>query len=412
MSDASTERATGHPDHDRSARVRFAFVTTVPESLGFYRDMPPYLRSRGYDVEAISAPGPALDTFASREGVPVHAIPMTRQITPLGDLRSVARLAWTLARQRPQIVFAATPKGGLLGMLAARLAFRPVRIFHVLGMPHQTRTGLSRILLSRSTQIACALADTVLFVSESARREVIAEGLCQPGKAVVVLHGSVNGADATGRFNPDRLGPDPQTAGRELVGLPNEGLVVGFVGRLAHDKGIDDLAAAWRIVRASRPDVRLLMVGPEEPDDPASGVTLAALQGDERVRFTGRVADPAAALAAMDVMVLPTYREGFGTVLIEASAMGRPVVATRVTGCVDAVQDGVTGLLVSPHDPDALAAAILRYLDDPDLRASHGAAGRARVLRDFQPTAIQSALADLFDQLRDQSRTGRRGLRR
>ncbi len=396
---------------DQATRVPIAFVTTVPASLGFFRELPIYLRSRGYEVTAISAPGPELDAFAAREGVVALGVPMTRQITPRTDIGSVIHLTRTLRRLRPTIVHASTPKGGLLGMLAARLARRPVQVFHLHGMPHQTRTGLGRLLLKGATRAACTMADQVLCVSESLRTDAIGEGIVRPGKALVLLHGSANGVDATGRFSPERFGDDPRATGRESVGLPADGLVVGFVGRLAHDKGIDDLAAAWTIIRGRTPDVRLLMVGPEEPEDPASGVTMEALRQDDRVRFTGAVADPAAALAAMDVLVLPTYREGFGNVLIEAGAMGRPVVATRVTGCVDAVQEGVTGLLVPAHDPASLANAILTYLTDPDLRASHGATGRARALRDFQPAALQSALADLYDQLLDQRGIARSGER-
>lgn len=384
---------------DREALVPVALLTTVPASLGFFRGLPAYLRTRGYDVAAIAAPGPDLDAFAEREGVKVYGVPMTRQITPRTDILSVVRLTRTLTRLRPTIVHASTPKGGLLGMLAARLTRRPIRVFHLHGLPHQTRTGPGRILLQGATRIACTLADQVLCVSESLRTDAIADGIVRADKAIVLLNGSANGVDAEGQFDPERFGPDPRATGRAEVGLTEAGLVVGFVGRLAHDKGIDDLAAAWQIVRESRSDVRLLMVGPEEPEDPTSTATLTALQRDDRVRFTGQVADPAAALAAMDVLILPTYREGFGNVLIEAGAMGRPVVATTVTGCVDAVQHNVTGLLVPPHDPPALAAAIQRYLDDPALRTLHGAAGRARALRDFRPAAIQAALANCYDDL-------------
>ncbi len=397
--------------HDAARMIPVAFVTTVPASLGFFRELPAHLRTRGYEVTAISAPGPDLDAFAEREGVVALGVPMSRQITPRTDIGSVIQLTRTLRRLRPTIVHASTPKGGLLGMLAARLARRPVRVFHLHGMPHQTRTGLGRLLLKGATRAACAMADQVLCVSASLRTDAIAEGIVRPGKATVLLDGSANGVDAAGRFNPERFGDDPRRRGREAIGLPGDGLVVGFVGRLAHDKGIDDLAAAWAVIREQQPGVRLLMVGPEEPEDPASGVTMAALRRDGRVRFTGRVADPAAALAAMDVLVLPTYREGFGNVLIEAGAMGRPVVATRVTGCVDAVQEGVTGLLVPPHDPASLASAILTYLADPDLRASHGTAGRERALRDFQPAAIQSALADLYDRSLDRRGIARSGAR-
>ncbi len=376
---------------------RIALITTVPMSLAFFRGQPSSLRDHGYEVHAVTAPGPELEAFAAAEGIPAHGIPMTRQITPLRDLVALARLTVLLARLRPAIVHASTPKGGLLGMVAARLTRRPVRIFHLHGMPHQTRTGLRRALLMGTTRIACTLADEVICVGPSLRDEAVREGICDREKAVVLVNGSANGVDAAGQFNPDRFGPAPRMTTRRQLGLPVDALIVGFIGRLAHDKGIDDLAAAWRLLRMRFPTAHLLLVGPEEPDDPASPATLVALQGDERVHVTGRLADPAAALAAMDVLTLPTYREGLPTVLIEANAMGIPVVATTVTGCVDAIVPGRTGLLVPPHAPDELAAAIGRYLDAPELRARHGAEGRRRALRDFDPADMRRAIREFYD---------------
>ncbi len=376
---------------------RIALITTVPMSLAFFRGQPSSLRDHGYEVHAVTAPGPELEAFAAAEGVPAHGIPMTRQITPRRDLVALARLTVLLARLRPTIVHASTPKGGLLGMVAARLTRRPVRIFHLHGMPHQTRTGLRRALLKGTTRIACTLADEVICVGPSLRDEAVREGICAREKAVVLVNGSANGVDADGQFNPLRFGPTPRLTTRGQLGLPNDALIVGFIGRLAHDKGIDDLAAAWRHLRLRFPTAHLLLVGPEEPDDPASPETLAVLREDERVHFTGRLADPAAALAAMDVLTLPTYREGLPTVLIEANAMEIPVVATTVTGCVDAIVPGRTGLLVPPHAPGELAAAIGRYLDDPELRARHGAEGRRRALRDFDPAAMRTALREFYD---------------
>ena len=383
----------------RGRRARVALVTTIPASLGFFGGQPAAFREHGYDVHAVASPGPELAIFAEREGVRAWPVTMTRQITPPRDLVALARLVTTFARMRPDIVHASTPKGGLLGMLAARLTFRPVRIFHIHGLPHETRTGVSRALLVGSTRVAAALADRVICVGPSVRDAAVGDGIVRRDKTVVLAHGSANGVDALGRFDPDRLGPDPRRAGREQLGLDPAGRIVGFVGRLAHDKGLDDLVGAWRTLRETDPDLRLLIVGPAEPDDPLAPATMAALHADDRIILTGPVIDPAAAMAAMDVLVLPTYREGLGLVLIEAGAMRVPVVATAVTGCVDAVIDGVTGMLVPPHAPDRLATAIARYLADPDLRARHGNAGRERALHDFDPAAIRAATVALYDDL-------------
>jgi glycosyltransferase involved in cell wall biosynthesis len=387
------------PSPTTGRRPRIALVTTIPASLNFFRGQPAAFREHGYETHAVASPGPELEAFAAREGAQPWPVAMTRQITPPKDVVALARLVVTFARMRPDIVHASTPKGGLLGMLAGRLTLRPVRIFHIHGLPHETRTGLSRTLLIGSTRVAATLADRVICVGPSVRDQAVRDGIVRRDKTVILAHGSANGVDAAGQFNPDRLGPDPRRAGREQLGLDPDGLVVGFVGRLAHDKGLDDLVGAWRTLRESDPALRLLIVGPDEPDDPVSPATMAALQSDDRIILAGPVSDPAAAMAAMDVFVLPTYREGLGLVLIEAGAMRVPVVATAVTGCVDAVVDGVTGTLVPAHAPDELAAAIATYLADPELRERHGAAGRERALRDFDPAAIRAATLALYDSL-------------
>jgi glycosyltransferase involved in cell wall biosynthesis len=168
--------------------------------------------------------------------------------------------------------------------------------------------------------------------------------------------------------------------------------VVGFVGRIVRDKGIVELYQAWKILRARDLNLHLLLVGPFDPQDPVPPGIESRLRKDPRAHLTGMDWDTPRLYAAMDVVSLPTYREGFPNVPIEAAAMGLPVVATRIPGCVDAVQDGVTGTLVPPADAHALARAIEAYVTDPVLRRRHGVAGRERVLREFRQEVIWEAL--------------------
>src|SRR5690606_2614673 len=212
--------------------------------------------------------------------------------------------------------------------------------------------------------------------------------LCPPDRLVVPCGGG-NGTDAESLFNPARVS-DSRVAIRQRLDIPAQAVVNGFVGGLVRDKGVIELAEAWSVVREVVPDAHLLIIGEPEPRDPVPEAILSQLQADDRVHMVGFVADLTDMpphYTAMDMLVLPTYREGFPNVPLEAAAMGLPVVATRVTGCVDAVVDGVTGTLVPVRDSASLARAIHAYLDDPALREQHGAAGRERVRRDFQPEA-------------------------
>jgi glycosyltransferase involved in cell wall biosynthesis len=377
-------------------RVRLVHVTTIPESLGFLSGQPGYLAARGYDVHAVSSPGERLSAFARAEGVPCHAVPMARAISPGRDLVSLARLCRTLRRLRPDVVDAHTPKAGLLAMLAARLVGTPVRVYHVHGLRYTTSRGPARFVLLAAERLTAALATHVLCVSRSVAAKAVADRVVSARKVKVLLAGSINGVDATGCFRPpeDDAG---RRAAKAARGLDPDAPVLGYVGRIAREKGIVELLAAWRVLREEWPALRLVLVGPRDPHDPLPPEAVAALESDPRIRCVGVDWEPARWYAAMDVVTLPSWREGFGVVLLEAGAMALPVVATRIPGCADAVVDGVTGVLVPPRDQDALVAALRRYLADPAVRARHGAAGRARAVAEFDPRRLWKALAAEYE---------------
>jgi glycosyltransferase involved in cell wall biosynthesis len=374
-------------------------LTTVPMTLIFLQGQARFMAERGIGLSALSSPGQELDAFAHTEGVPVYAVEMPRRISPARDLLAVARIARVLRDVRPDVVHAHTPKGGLLGMLAAWLRRVPVRVYHVHGLPYLTATGWRGWLLRRTEGLSCRLAHQVLCVSRSVRELVVADGVCPPGKIKVLGAGSVNGVDAEGRFNPRRFDPDSRRAIRLRYGIPPDARVVGFVGRLVRDKGVVELAEAWKRLSAGRPDAHLLVVGPFEERDPVPEKIKSYLRNTPTVHLVGTDYDTPPLYAAMDVVALPTYREGFGVVNIEAAAMGLPVVTTNVPGCVDAVADGITGTLVPPGDAAAVADAVARYLDDPALRRRHGAAGRERALQLFRQEVIWDALYNEYSRL-------------
>ena len=375
--------ATGH-----GLRKTVIHVTTVPSTLGFLRGQAAHFRSRGCDVMAVSSPGPALEAFGRQENVAVRGVEMARSITPLADLVSIAHL-WRIFRDvRPDVVHGHTPKGGLLAMIAAFLAGVPLRIYTIHGLPLETATGWKRILLRWTERVSCGLAHVAHAVSPSLAARARAERLCRADKLKVLGAGTINGVDAENVFAP---GPETVRAGRELrslLNIPFEAPVIGFVGRIVRDKGVGDLVRAWSVLRAEFPGVRLLLAGAFEPQDRVEPEVEATLRSDPRIHLAGHVENMPAVYAASDVVALPTRREGFPQAPLEAAAMERAVVATDVTGCVDAVVDGRTGMLVPVGDVPALASALATYLHNPELRRQHGRAGRARVLRDFQPAAL------------------------
>lgn len=374
-------------------------VLTVPQSLVFLRGQIGFMKARGFDITVICSPGADLDDFGLSEQVRVIGVEMPRRVTPVADLASVARLVGILRHIRPHIVHSHTPKGGLLGMLAATVARVPARVYHMRGLPMETAKGARRALLAGTERVSTALASEVLCVSSSLRQSAVAAGIVRPERIQVLLSGSGNGVDASGRFNPELVGREARNETRASLGIPQDATVVGFVGRLVRDKGLVELSRAWRSLNAARPGARLLVVGEHEPRDPVPEEVRRMLDEDPTIRTVGFQRNIERFYAAMDVLVLPTYREGFPNVLLEAGAMGLPVVATRASGCVDAVVDESTGLLVPVGDAAALARALGRYLDDPGLRERHGRAGRRRVEDSFVQERLWDALAATYERL-------------
>jgi len=324
---------------------------------------------------------------------------MRRRFSPGHDLIALVHLIYYLVRIRPHIVHAHTPKGGLLGMIGAWLTHVPVRVYHIHGLRYETEKGFRRRILIWSEKIACACAQRVICVSHSLQEIVIKEYLCKPEKISVLGNGSINGVDAVGKFNPASIEKSAQLRVRESTHIPVDASVLGYVGRIVRDKGMHELAEAWSTLRETMPNLHLLVIGYFEPQDPVSPHVHEVFKNDPRVHLVGFVADTPPMYAAMDVLALPTYREGFPSVVIEAAAMTVPVVGTRVTGCVDAIVDGVTGTLVPARDANALTRAIQRYLMNLELRQRHGDAARQRVLQDFRPEPIWDAVYQVYLEL-------------
>lgn len=367
-------------------------------TLTFLSGQLAYMRERGYAVDVVSSPGDDLELLAALHGATPHALRLTRRITPIQDVMAVLSLVRLLRRLRPTIVHAHTPKGGLVGMIAARLAGVSVRVYHLRGLAWRPGDVWRARLLRTTERISCRLAHRVFAVSRALRETAIREGLSEAGKVRVLEHGSGNGVDAEHRFDPYHQ-EGARTATRQRLQIPEPAVVVGFVGRLARDKGIVELADAWRETARRFPEAHLVLVGPDEEGDPVPPDILAGLEADPRVHRTGLDWDTPPLYAAMDLVILPSHREGFPNVPLEAAAMGLPVVATHIPGCQEAVVDGITGTLVPARDSRALSAALDRYLADPGLRRRHGHAGRERVLREFRPEAIWRALYEEYERL-------------
>lgn len=371
-----------------SPRPRAVVSATLPVTLNaFHRELIRQL-SLTHDVHVVASEGPELEVLGQALGVQTHILTMTREISPRLDLQGLVGFTRLLRTLQPEIVVTATPKASLLGQVAALVSRVPQRLYYVGGLRLEGETGARRWLLRAMEVVTGRAATAVVVNSPSLRTEAERLGLFPDRRLHSTVPGSGHGVD-TSSFAPAPR--DPELA--RALGLGDRP-VVGFAGRLTHDKGIDDLVTAARALAEAGTNAQLLVVGPQ--DEPDSRHYLRLLEDAGLPVATSGSVPPermAAYYNLMDVHVLPSLREGFPNAVLEASACGVPTVTTTATGCVDSVLPGRTGLLVPVRDPGALASAMQHLLLDDEARTRMGSAAREWVSATFRPeTVVRSVL--------------------
>ncbi|AQP48848.1 hypothetical protein BW730_16465 [Tessaracoccus aquimaris] len=349
----------------------------------------------------ICSPGAGLDHLADSQGVEVIAVPMARNPEALSDLASLGRLFVRLRTLRPNAIVYATPKASLLTAIASFVCRVPVRVYEQWGLRLETTKGVERRCLSMLERATAALSTIVVPNSQSLARSLRDAQLTGRTPVRILGAGSSHGVDLD-HFSR-RANTSPLDSDTTAFVANARGLVIGFVGRLAPDKGLDTLLAALTICRRSGTDVRAIIVGGDDGPSPIHGQSQVEKQ---LVHFTGHASDPRPYYRAMDVLVLPSRREGFPNVVLEAAAMCVPAIVSDATGCSDAVSHEVTGLLFEVGSPGALADAITRLAADRELVRTLGCAARLRAERDYSQQTIWSLHESLLRNLVEQSREG------
>lgn len=351
------------------------------------------LREAGFRVILVSSPGPLLNRIGVEEDIETLGIEINRTIDPLADLVSFFRLWRTLRRLKPSVTEFSTPKAGLLGCLAARLCGVQVRIYVLRGLRLETLKGFRQWLLLISERLASSCSQHVVCNSESLRAKALALRIAPATKLRLLGSGSTHGVDVD-RFSPG------QDVIKATLGIPRSVPVVGFVGRLTRDKGVPELIEAFEDVLTLIPSARLLMVGWfDESDDGLAEQLRARIRNHPKIIYTGYVCDTAPYYKAMDLMVLPTWREGFPNVVLEAAATGIPVITTLSTGSRDAVIPEVTGLLIPAGYPKAISEAVIQLLRDPDRRYRMGRAARSWAIDQFVDERVLALTVSFYQKL-------------
>ncbi|MGD0515778.1 MAG: glycosyltransferase family 4 protein [Terriglobales bacterium] len=387
---------TNSPDNEKP---RIVFLVTAAVTLRFLDGIKEALSAVGYRVVLVSARGAQLQD-ALENGFETHEIDMVRKIAPLTDLRSLWQLAWLLRRLRPELVVAGTPKAGLLGTLAARLTGVPRIVYQMHGLRSETLHGWQRWLVSAMERASAHFAHITLCVSHSLCARARQMRILRNSEGEVLGQGSPNGILIEEFAATAERGQQGMQLRRKL-GWSSRERVIGFVGRWVRDKGVQHLVTAFSNLSERDKSLRLLLIGGYEEVDGLPPEVRAQIANHPAIAAVDWQDPIAPWYAAMDVFAFPSCREGLGMVLLEAQAAELPVIATRVTGVVDAVREGETALLVDQGDTSQLEEAIRRVLADDATAREMGKAGGEWVRMAFARETVVNNYVDFYRCLLD-----------
>lgn len=377
-------------------------INLADSARNFIGDQFSYIRENGeYEMHLICTPDDKIDEFASQHKINYYPVQLSRQIDVVNDIKAFFKICWYIRKNKIDIVVCHQAKARTLGIFAAWLMGVKHRIIFAHGVLYETMKGMMRWLVLNNDRILSSLADKVVCVSSSVCKRRLEDGIDNPCKQIILGYGSCNGVDALNKFNPERIKSNIIEFLRLKYGISESDFVIGFCGRLVKDKGIIELLAGFELIclRHRTKSIKLLIIGEPEKRDALPQDTLDVLNNNENIIFTGRISynDIQNYYRLMNVLILPSYREGFPTVVLEASAMGVPVIVSRSTGCVDSIEEGKTGLYINLN-PISIADVTEHFFDN-DFSNKLGMRGRQWVLEKYEHTIVRQYMLNLINSL-------------
>ena len=379
-------------------------ITTVPLSLKvLLKGQLRFMASNGFDVKGVSSEGEELREVHENEGIAVEAITMSRKITPFQDLKSLWEMWNFLRKEKPQIVHTHTPKAGIIGMLAARLAGVPHRLHTVAGLPLMEATGTKRKILNFVEKLTYSSATMVYPNSKGLYDFILQNNFTQSNKLKIIANGSSNGID-TVFFSPDQVTETERVTLREKLNIQPDDFVFVFVGRIVSDKGINELIKAFSELQAVENNeptgIKLLLVGGLENDlDPLNSETLAEINQNKDIISVGFQQDVRSFFAIADALVFPSYREGFPNVVMQAGAMGLPSIVSDINGCNEIIIEGENGLIIPPKNVEKLKEKMLTLAKDKNLYTKLKGNSRRMIENRYEQSVVWNVLLEEYEGL-------------
>ena len=377
-------------------------ITTVPLSLEKLLEGQLNFMQQYYEVVAVSSEEERLKAFEREVGVPTFCVEMTREITPAKDLKSLWKLYRYLKKEKPLIVHTHTPKAGIAGMMAAKMAGVPLRLHTVAGLPLLEAKGAKRKLLEYVEKWTFLSATNVYPNSHKIYEYLKQHKFTSEEKLKVIGKGSSNGIDTT-YFDPANYSQEEKEKTRNSLGIPENDLVFIFIGRLVRDKGINELILAFEQISHEFPETSLLLVGPLEAKlDPLMPETLEKMNSHPKIMEVGYQVDIRPFMSIADVLSFPSYREGFPNVVMQAGAMGLASIVTNINGCNEIVKEGINGTIVPVRDTGALFKAMKKMIIDPEFRQTLRANSRKIIKENYERQEIWKAILAEYQRLEAQ----------
>jgi len=361
-----------------------------------------YLSENGFEIKIVCSDGPEVQSVKESEGCSVLTIPFSRKISLKTDIITIYRLVLLLRKIKPHIVHTHTSKAGLIGMISAFLARCPIRIHSVPGLQMMESKGLRRLILNLSERLTYFLSDTVCPNSNSLKEYILNHKMCSSEKVRIIGCGSSSGVNLD-KYSRHLKKTSTRKSIRERFCIDDNGIVLAFVGRISKEKGIHELVESFVNLSKRYANLYLLLIGKYDDigeydsiNDGIENDTRNVINNNTRLNVTGWVEDVENYLAASDIVVHPSYREGLSNALLQAGSMGLPSVTTNVSGCIDVVKNGETGLIVSPKNSAALEEALEVLILDRDKRMEFGLNAYNHVAANFASNIIWEETARFY----------------
>ena len=371
-------------------------ISTFFSVYPFFENQFRHFVSNGYEIHLALSPSGDIEEYANEQEIKYFETPINRNYSLFDDLKSILAIYKYIKKNNIEIVAGHSPKGALIAMFASYLAGTKRRIYFRHGLVYETSKGIKKSILMFVERLTSFLAKEVVCVSPYLMEKSIKDRLTRKSKLKILNIGSCNGVDAVKKFNSSNIQSDKKQTLKAKLGIHDGDFVIGYVGRLAKEKGINEIVTSFSLFNEKNKNSYLLLIGPLEDRDVISDETFSKIQQGKNIIYTGEIyEDLEYYYSLMDIFLYPSYRDGFGNAIIEASSMEIPVLTTSFSGNKDAIRNGITGQYIS-LDPNEISLKIEDYFTNKELAKIHGRNGRDFVEKNFSNEIIWKYLDDLY----------------